>query len=147
MSEAFSIKFDASELMDSLDGITEAAEENIRPAAQAGIQVLYDELLLRVPVSTKIKKKKSGRVIAPGALKASIYQAFSKDNSGKGFATYHSSWNYRKAPHGHLVEFGTSRSPAHPFLRPAYDAAADRALKVVEAYLAFSMLPALKGQA
>lgn len=141
------MKFDPSELLESLDGITHAAEENARPAAQAGIQVLYDEVLLRVPVSTTARKTKSGRVIAPGALKASIYQAFSKDNSGKGFATYHSSWNYRKAPHGHLVEFGTSRSPAHPFLRPAHDAAAARALKVAEAYFAFSMQPALKGEA
>lgn len=144
---AFAIKFDPSELMGALDGITQAAEENARPAAQAGIQVLYDEVLLRVPVSKSIRKTKSGRVIAPGALKASIYQTFSKDNSGKGFATYHSSWNYRKAPHGHLVEFGTSRSPAHPFLRPAHDAAAARALKVAEAYFAFSLQPALKGTA
>lgn len=147
MSDAITIKFDTSGLDEALDGITEAAEDFVRPAAQAGIQVLYDEVLLRVPVATKIKTKKSGRVIAPGALKASIYQAFSKDNSGKGFATYHSSWNYRKAPHGHLVEFGTSRMPAQPFLRPAYDAAADRALMVAEAHFAFSMQPALKGQA
>lgn len=147
MPDAFAIKFDPSGLLDSLDGITAAAEEHVRPAAQAGIQVLYEEVLLRVPVSTKARKTKRGRVIAPGALKASIYQAFSQDNSGKGFATYHSSWNYRKAPHGHLVEFGTSQSPAHPFLRPAYDAAAPRALKVAEAHFAFSMQPALKGQA
>ncbi len=25
------------------------------------------------------------------------------------------------APHAHLVEFGTSRAPAHPFFRPAID--------------------------
>lgn len=25
------------------------------------------------------------------------------------------------APHGHLVEFGTSHAPAHPFFRPAID--------------------------
>lgn len=147
MKEAFSIKFDTTGLDLALDNITLSAEENARPAAQAGIQVLYDEVLLRVPVSTTVRKVKSGRTIAPGALRASIYQAFSKDNSGKGFATYHSSWNYRKAPHGHLVEFGTSRTPAQPFLRPAFDAAASRALKVAEAYLAFSMQPALKGQA
>jgi len=27
--------------------------------------------------------------------------------------------NAKKAPHGHLIEFGTARAPAHPFLRPA----------------------------
>jgi HK97 gp10 family phage protein len=144
---AFAIKFDASGLNEALDGISEASDEAVRPAAQAGIQVLYDEMLLRVPVSTKVRKLKSGRTVAPGALKASLYQAYSKDNSGKGFATYHSSWNYRKAPHGHLVEHGSSQSPAHPFVRPAYDAAADRALRVAEAHYAFSMQPALRGQA
>jgi HK97 gp10 family phage protein len=63
----------------------------------------------------------------PGSLRDSIYQAFSKDNSsefGGGYrnATFHVAWNHRKVPYGHMVEFGTSRAPAHPFLRPAYDA-------------------------
>lgn len=147
MSAAFAIKADFTDLNAALDGVSNAAEEHVRPAAQAAIQVFYEEVLLRVPVSTQPRKLKSGRVIPPGALKASIYQAFSEDNSGKGFATYHSSWNYRKAPHGHLVEYGTSRSAAHPFLRPAYDAVANRALRVSEAHFAFSMQPALRGQA
>ena len=30
------------------------------------------------------------------------------------------------APHAHLVEFGTSHSPAHPFFRPAIDATAEK---------------------
>lgn len=145
MAEAFAIKFDPSEQLEALDAIAAKSAECVRPAAQAGIQVLYDEVLLRVPVNTKTRTLKSGRVIAPGALKASIYQAFSKDNSGEGFATYHCSWNYKKAPHGHLVEFGTSRAPAHPFLRPAHDAAAARALKVADAHYAFAMQAELKG--
>jgi HK97 gp10 family phage protein len=35
--------------------------------------------------------------------------------------TYRISWNKRTAPHGHLLEYGTSRAPAKPFIRPAYD--------------------------
>ena len=27
----------------------------------------------------------------------------------------------KKAPHAHLVEFGTSRAPAHPYFRPAVE--------------------------
>jgi HK97 gp10 family phage protein len=34
---------------------------------------------------------------------------------------YRVSWNKKKAPHGHLIEFGTSRTPAYPFIRPAFD--------------------------
>lgn len=144
MADAFAMKFDGAAFDAELDAITVAAEECMRPAAQAGIQVFYDEVLLRVPVNTKTRTLKSGRVIPPGALKASIYQAFSKDNSGEGFATYHCSWNHLKAPHGHLVENGTSRAPAHPFIRPAFDAVGDRAVAVVDAHITFAMEPALK---
>jgi HK97 gp10 family phage protein len=34
------------------------------------------------------------------------------------------------APHGHLVEFGTSHSPAQPFLRPAWDGNKDLVLSI-----------------
>lgn len=132
MAEAFSIKFDASGIDAALDRLSEGAKDQVRPAAQAGAQVLYDEVLARVPVSKTERKLKSGRVIAPGALKSSIYQVFSQDNSGEGRSTYHVSWNYRKAPHGHLVEYGTSRAPAHPFLRPAYDTKSRAALEAAK---------------
>lgn len=129
MARSMSVKFDASAALEGLDAITAGAQDQVRPAAQAGAQVLYDEVKVRVPVSKKTRKLKSGRTVAPGALRDSIYQVYSKDNSQAERATYHVSWNYKKAPHGHLVEFGTSRSPAHPFLRPAYDAKVNEALQ------------------
>ena len=36
--------------------------------------------------------------------------------------------NYRRAPHAHLVEFGTSHSRPHPFFRPAVDANWDKVI-------------------
>jgi HK97 gp10 family phage protein len=128
-ADAFAISFDDAGLQAALDEIGREAQASTRPAAQAGAQVLYDEVLLRVPVSNKVRTTKSGRTITPGALKASIYQVYSQDNSGDDRSTYHVSWNYRKAPHGHLVEYGTARTPAHPFLRPAFDAVASAALE------------------
>lgn len=124
----FSIKFDAAGLNGALDELAKGAAEQVRPAAQAGAQVLYDEVQARVPVKAKATTRK-GKVLPPGALKASIYQVYSKDNSGSRHATYHVSWNAKKAPHGHLVEFGTSRMAARPFLRPAYDAKVKEALE------------------
>lgn len=129
VADAFAIRFDDAGLQAALDEIASVAQVSTRPAAQAGAQVLYEEVLLRVPVSSTVRTTKSGRTITPGALKASIYQVFSKDNSGDDRSTYHISWNYRKAPHGHLVEFGAARSPAHPFLRPSFDAKAAMALQ------------------
>lgn len=125
---SFAIKFDTAALNGQLDQLAKGSAEQARPAAQAGAQVLYEEVKIRAPVMKKPQVRK-GKTIQPGALKASIYQVFSKDNSGAGHATYHISWNAKKAPHGHLVEFGTSRAPAHPFLRPAYDAKVQEALQ------------------
>lgn len=81
----------------------------VRAGTQAAAQEFYDEAKMRVPVKS-------------GTLKGAIYQVYSESNSGDGKATYHISWNKRKAPHGHLIEFGTSRQAAKPFLAPAYEA-------------------------
>jgi HK97 gp10 family phage protein len=124
----YSIKFDPKVLNSALDDLAKGTAEQVRPAAQAGAQVLYEEVKLRAPVAKKPMVRK-GKTIQPGALKASIYQVFSRANSGSDHATYHVSWNAKRAPHGHLVEFGTSRAPAHPFLRPAYDAKVQEALR------------------
>lgn len=93
---SFAITADTSGLEAWLDQLGDEAEAAVRPAAQAAAQVLYDEVKRNVG---RIKRK-------TGNLERSIYQAFSADNSGTGFATYHVSWNARKAPHGHLVEYG-----------------------------------------
>lgn len=137
------IEFDDKLLQEQLDQLGKKASELTRPAAQAGAQVLYDEVKLNV---SRIGRK-------TGNLAASIYQVFSKDNSDDTRSTYHVSWNAKKAPHGHLVEYGhiqtrkvyigsdgnwyTSNTKlpepkqvgARPFIRPAYDAKAQAALK------------------
>ncbi len=74
-------------------------EAAVRPAAFAGADVLYNEVLSNV----RRIGRKSGR------LEKSIYRAFSADNSGQGRATYHVSWRTSgagvRAPHGHLIEY------------------------------------------
>lgn len=97
MSRALSINVDLSGLDQALGAADAAIQEAARPAAQAAAQVLYDEVNRNVG---KLKRK-------TGNLARSIYQAYSPDNSRDGGQqTYHVSWNARKAPHGHLVEFG-----------------------------------------
>jgi hypothetical protein len=79
-----------------MDELADGAEAAVRPGAQAGAQVFYDRV-----------KQNVGRLgRRTGKLSSSIYQVFSKDNSGRAVAQYHISWNRKKAPHGHLVEFG-----------------------------------------
>lgn len=94
---SFSIGADTSGLEDFLDALGEAAEEAVRPAAQAGIQVLYDQI--------KVNVASLGRLT--GNLESSIYQYYSDEKSKQGLsAVYHASWNHQKAPHGQLLEFG-----------------------------------------
>ena len=94
-----------------------------RPAAQAGAQIIYERARLEAPVSADshffyIRGKKYGPY-APGTLRDSIYQVFSKDNSFKDVSTYHISFNKSEAPYGFIVHNGTSRTAAHPFISKA----------------------------
>jgi len=94
-----------------------------RPAAQAGAQIIYERARINAPVSDEshffyIRGRKYGPY-APGTLRDSIYQVFSKDNSYKDVSTYHISFNKSEAPYGFIVHNGTSRTAAHPFISKA----------------------------
>lgn len=153
MGDSFSIVFDHSALDAALDELEAGAQSLVRPAAQAGAQVLYDEVVVRVSAF--------GR--NTGALAGAIYQAFSPENSSELAATYHVSWNARKAWYGRLVEYGYIRTrkvyrakngnwytskellptpkqiAAQPFLRPAYDTKVAAALAAAETRYADGM--------
>jgi len=66
-------------------------------------------------------KLNASRHIKTGTLHNAIYRVYAKDKSTDSKITYEISWNKTVAPHGHLIEFGTSRAPAYPFIRPAFD--------------------------
>lgn len=146
-----SIAFDFSKLTAKLDNITKAAEKATRPAAQAGAQVFYDEVKGNVREGTEAQhyfygdaakkapkgsKKAHAYLFTKGALKRSIYQFHNKRLSTTAKAVYSISWNHREAPYGYMVEYGTSRAEAKPFLRPAYDAARAKALQAVQERMA-----------
>lgn len=118
--KTFMVGLDTSGLDAFLDQLGSDAQEAIRPAAQAGAQVLYDQVKANVAAL--------GR--KTGNLAGSIYQAFSPEKSGKGSAEYHISWNHKKAPHGHLVEYGYLQryryyqgadGKVRPMVRPGMD--------------------------
>ena len=92
----FNLRLDLSAFDHDIDETAEEVEAAARPAAQAMAQVMYDEVNRNV---AKLGKK-------TGNLASAIYQAYSRDASSEGVAVYHVSWNAKKAPHGHLVEFG-----------------------------------------
>jgi hypothetical protein len=130
---------DTSDLYRLLDSLGDLAEETVRPVAQAGAQVIYNEARRLVGRSSKPhyfygtsyepdgfrkgpNESVPGRYLFyPGTLKDAIYQVYSEDKSEPTIATYHISWNAQKAPYGGMVEYGLSpfTSESKPFLRPA----------------------------
>jgi hypothetical protein len=95
------ISADTSGLNALFDQWGEELQEAIRPAAYAGIEVVYQEVLSNI-------RRSFGR--KTGRLEQSIYKAFSERNSGPRKATYHVSWrttrgNGIRAPHAIMLEF------------------------------------------
>lgn len=112
---SMSIEFSTKGL--GLDELEATALEAVRPAAQAGAQVLYDQVKANVQRIRKVS----------GNLDRAIYQAFMDTASNPGRASYRVSWNRKKAPHGWLIEFGflqryelarDARGRIFPMVRP-----------------------------
>lgn len=146
-TKTFSITTDLSAFDEQMRELVATSREAVVPAAEAGAKVLYDATRNLTPVSKKGhwfsggKKGGKGRYwFNPGNLKSSIYMVLSADNSGSGYATYHISWNYKKAPYAYMVHNGTSQSAAVPFLIMAYNqsgvAAQDAQITKLEELLA-----------
>lgn len=114
------VRMDIGRFKEQLRAEVDKLHAATRPAAQAGVQVIYDRARLNAPVSDAshyfyIRGKKYGPY-APGNLRDSIYQVFSKDNSYKDVSTYHISWNKDKAPYGYVYEWGNSKRGAKSFI-------------------------------
>ena len=90
------VNVDTAALSSMLKDLGDQVSDVLRPAAQAGAQVIYNQVKLNVG---RIGKN-------TGSLSDAIYQAFDSVASTKQFAAYGISWNAKKAPHAHLVEYG-----------------------------------------
>lgn len=141
MTKKYGSEMNVTDLMSKVDSfIADALDRTARVGAQAMAQVVYDAARANIAAISKTTKphyfygthKKYGP-FQPGHLRDSIYQVFSKDRSNDTRKEYHVSWNYgmknpessKAAPYGFMVEFGTSRRGATPFLYPAYAANKD----------------------
>ncbi len=119
---AFSLNVNTRAIDDMLAKLGAEVSQSLRPAAQAAAQIISDQVELNVPQSASghwFHGTHQKYWFDAGTLRKAIYQVFSKDNSDAHQATYHIAWNHREAPYGFMVEYGTSRAPAHPFLGPA----------------------------
>lgn len=118
----------------------ELVKSALASSLRAGLLPVQREIQARAPVRAEggakrfSKKAQKGRL--PGFLRASVARK-------RGRATPHSMTvgiTFRKAWYWFLQEFGSSRQPARPFVRPALEASAN------EAFAAFArtLQPAMK---
>lgn len=139
-------------LAEKVKALGKGAEDALRPAAQAGAQVFYDEMKQRAPVDDGLR---SGAV-PEATLRNSIYQFYLERKSTESRHVYVVGPNKSKAPHWHLVEFGHWQNyavarmpdgmvktllnrpliepvfvPAYPYIRPTLDAKAVQALEAM----------------
>lgn len=114
------ISMNVARFKEKLAATVDQLHRATRPAAQAGVQIIYDRAKLNAPVSDAVHKFYGTNQVygpySPGNLRDSIYQVFNKSRSFKDVSTYEVSWNKAKAPYGYMVELGTSRTPAQSFI-------------------------------
>jgi len=137
-------RVDLSGALAGLDSLAEMTTSVARSMGVAAGQAVRDEAKARAPVED-------------GTLRDSIYLAYRNGESTESLVVYQVSWNSKKAPHGHLLEFGHWRrnvlvrgedgrwratqellpapvwTAAHPFLRPAYEATLSRLTDIAAA--------------
>ena len=94
MADSIQAKTDFSGALAGLERLKGAARESLaRSMAVAGGKVLRDEAKLLAPKET-------------GLLESAIYLAYKEKKSSSRQQVYSVTWNAKKAPHGHLIEFG-----------------------------------------
>lgn len=96
-------RVDLSQVFAGLDKLVEVKESLARTMGNAMGVAVRDEAKIRVPIGTE-----QGGSISPGLLHSAIYNAYDDQRSilAPGSYRYTVSWNSKKAPHGHLIEFG-----------------------------------------
>lgn len=142
---SINVRVDMEDVLSKLDGLPELRVPLSRSMAVAAGKVFRDEAKARAPVGTEGESK------APGTLRDALYLAYKTNSNTEKEVRYWVTWNAKKAPHGHLIEFGHWQThvarkgrggrwysgqkkdvpkwiPAKPFLRPALDAKMDAAI-------------------
>lgn len=93
---------------------TKTIEKILFSGVAAMAKPLYEEVLMNTSGA------RGHPYIHTGNLHSAMRRVFVPERSTEEKKTYHVTWNHRIAPHGHLIEFGSSRHPAYPFMRPAF---------------------------
>lgn len=135
------------ELQAALKELPERIGKNVlRGAVAAGAAVVRNEAKLRAPVYTGSVSEGHP---PPGTLRRSVYQKQIREKSNAVQQTFYvgvrKGAKYKNqgkkgnlsqdAFYASLVEFGTSKTQSHPYMRPAYEGKKEAAVQAIKAYL------------
>ena len=108
------------DMLGALDKFEKDIKEKVIMSGVAAMgRVIYDEVKLNTSGARAGGKPLDPPGVKTGTLDRAIYRVYSPERSSDGVKVYKVSVNRSKAPHWFLIEFGTSRAPAHPYIRPA----------------------------
>lgn len=130
-------KLDFSGLLDisrDMELLSKAENKKVlRDGTRAGAEVLKEEVIKRAPERTGKLKRNVVVVTMRGrrnAITSGVHIRGVNPETGNSDNTMKAS-NRRNAFYWRFVELGTSNMPAHPFVRPAFDARQDEATRAV----------------
>lgn len=152
MADAYRARLDTTQTDKAFAGLAGPVKESL-----ARRMLVSGGVLLRDAAKSNALMGANKEGVEPrGVLAAAIYLARDTDAETKTMFAYTISWNARKAPHGHLVEFGhwrthavykaangewyTNKSQpldapvwvaARPFLRPTFDSYGGTAVRAM----------------
>lgn len=107
------------------DLMSRATGKEVKKIWMQAALILRDTAIEYAPMAkgpiTHYEKGQPKRIIEPGALKAAIFAAYGKPDAPNVLVGVHfkPGNDLPGAPHAHWIEFGNSRIPAQPFMRPA----------------------------
>ena len=105
----------SGDVLPGLDKWAKKIEDQVVLSGVAAMAlVIYDEVKLNTSGARGSPKR------ATGTLHDAVYRVYVPERSRSGQQVYKVSVNKRKAPHWYLIEYGTVRSPAYPYIRPAW---------------------------
>lgn len=124
------------------------AGEPIADRARQLVPVLTSELKDSITVSARLKNKAGASEFA-AAMRAGLGKAAAvralRDARRAGGGSFAEMYVGPGAlPHAHMVEFGTSKMTAQPYMRPAWESTKRQALDVIERELGNEIIKAAK---
>lgn len=117
---------DTTQLLQALKQFPINIQNNVLTGAvRAGCKPIVDEAKANVPKDTRNLEKSIGTV-----------KRKTKDKSIARFSVTPRRGGKHDGFYAHMIEFGTSKMPAAPFMRPAFENQSDQSIKAAKEYIA-----------